>query len=172
MRIQPEDVISILALTLDRFDSYRAANGEAAARGVLAQVARAVRRLAATVGVVAAAYRNGMIIAGRAASSVPMRPPSLPKPCTRTVQRLRLPNSEFGRFRLTSPPALPPITGSGKSRHRPHPIAHPGDFQGAASRDGRRQSRVVAVMADAAPPKLAAPISENIMLNQETGAVA
>jgi len=58
----PGEVISIIALTLDRFDQYRRANGEAAARGVLAEVSRAVRRLAATVGIVAAAYRNGMVI--------------------------------------------------------------------------------------------------------------
>jgi PleD family two-component response regulator len=58
----PDAVVSILALTLDRFDIYRSANGEGAARSVLAQVAKAVRRLAATVGMVAAAYRNGTII--------------------------------------------------------------------------------------------------------------
>ena len=54
--------ISVVALTLDRFDAYSATNGDAAARGVIAEVARAVRRLAATIGVVAASYRNGMII--------------------------------------------------------------------------------------------------------------
>jgi PleD family two-component response regulator len=59
---QHDEVISILALTLDRFDVYRAANGEDAAQTVLAEVSRAVRRLAATVGIVAAAYRNGVII--------------------------------------------------------------------------------------------------------------
>ena len=59
---ESEEVISILALALDRFDVYRTANGEAAAHGVLAEVSRAVRRLAATVGIVAAAYRNGIII--------------------------------------------------------------------------------------------------------------
>ncbi len=30
-------MISVVALTLDRFDVYRAANGDAAARGVLAR---------------------------------------------------------------------------------------------------------------------------------------
>jgi PleD family two-component response regulator len=57
-----EELISIIALTLDRFDAYRAAKGEIAARGLRAEVARAVRRLAATVGIVAASYRNGIII--------------------------------------------------------------------------------------------------------------
>ena len=59
---EADEVVSILALTLDRFDLYRSTNGETAARNVLAEVARAVRRLAATVGIVAAAYRNGTII--------------------------------------------------------------------------------------------------------------
>ena len=59
---ETDEMISILALTLDRFDDFRSASGEAVARGALAQVACAVRRLGATVGIVAAAYRNGMII--------------------------------------------------------------------------------------------------------------
>jgi PleD family two-component response regulator len=57
-----DEEISILALTLDRFDVSGLAKGETVARGVRAEVARAVRRLAASVGVVAASYRNGTII--------------------------------------------------------------------------------------------------------------
>jgi PleD family two-component response regulator len=57
-----DELISILALTLDRFDAYRSVHGETVAGGVLAEVARAVRRVAATIGIVAASYRNGMII--------------------------------------------------------------------------------------------------------------
>ena len=56
------DAVSVLALTIDRFESYRCAHGDEAANSVLAQVARAVRRLAANIGIVAASYRNGMII--------------------------------------------------------------------------------------------------------------
>src|SRR5450631_1400987 len=56
------EAMSIVALTIDRFDGYRSAHGDNAANGVLSQVARAVRRLAATIGIVAASYRNGMII--------------------------------------------------------------------------------------------------------------
>jgi PleD family two-component response regulator len=90
---ETDAVVSILALTLDRFDVYRSANGESAARSVLAQVARAVRRLAATVGIVAAAYRNGTII---------LVAPELGANSARelgemlhaTVAKLRLPNSE------------------------------------------------------------------------------
>jgi phosphoserine phosphatase RsbU/P len=59
---EPDGVISILALRLDRFDAYRARFGEAAGRRALAQVARVVRGLAATFGSVAAAYDNGTIV--------------------------------------------------------------------------------------------------------------
>jgi len=87
------DTMSVLAVMLDRFDVFRSANGESAARTVLAQVARAVRRLAATVGIVAAAYRNGIIV---------LVAPELAANCARdlgetlrtTVAKLRLPNSE------------------------------------------------------------------------------
>ena len=89
----PGEVISIIALTLDRFDQYRRANGEAAARGVLAEVSRAVRRLAATVGIVAAAYRNGMVIlvAPELATDSARE---LGETLRTMVAKLRLPNSE------------------------------------------------------------------------------
>lgn len=88
-----DEIVSILALTLDSFDVYRSAKGEAAARNTLAEVARAVRRLAATVGIIAAAYRNGIIILvapeieGSSARE-------LGEALRTTVAKLRLPNSE------------------------------------------------------------------------------
>jgi GGDEF domain-containing protein len=86
-------VISILALTLDRFDGFRSANGEGAARKALAQVARAVRRLAATIGTVTAAYRNGtIIIVAPELEAAPAR--DLGETLRATVAKLRLPNSE------------------------------------------------------------------------------
>ena len=90
---QSDEVVSILALAVDRLDVYRAANGEAAARNVLAVVARAVRRLAATVGIVAAAYRNGIIIlvAPEVEASSARE---LGETLRTTVSKLRLPNSE------------------------------------------------------------------------------
>jgi PleD family two-component response regulator len=57
-----DDTISILALSLDRFDVYRSAHGEEASRSVLACVAQAIRGLGATIGIIAAAYRNGVIV--------------------------------------------------------------------------------------------------------------
>jgi PleD family two-component response regulator len=56
------ETISILALALDRFDAFRSAYGEDASQGVLAEVAHAVRGVAATIGSVAASYRNGLIV--------------------------------------------------------------------------------------------------------------
>lgn len=52
---------SVIALAIDRLDSYRA-QGEGVAASIITRVARAVRATAATVGVVAAAYRDGTIV--------------------------------------------------------------------------------------------------------------
>jgi sigma-B regulation protein RsbU (phosphoserine phosphatase) len=88
-----EDVVSVIAVELDRFEAFRSANGDQASQTVLAQVARAVRGLAATIGIIPAAYRNGMIIlvapdleAGSARQ--------LGENLCKTIARLRLPNSE------------------------------------------------------------------------------
>ncbi|MGB6535331.1 MAG: response regulator, partial [Xanthobacteraceae bacterium] len=88
-----EQMVSILALMLDRLDVYRSVNGEGAVKNVLAQVARAVRRLAGTVGLVAAAYRNGTIIlvAPELAASAARE---FGETLCATVAKLQLPNSE------------------------------------------------------------------------------
>jgi PleD family two-component response regulator len=57
----PDETMSILALVTDRLEVVRAAEGEEAAQSILAEVARAVRRAAAAIGVVAASYRNGLV---------------------------------------------------------------------------------------------------------------
>jgi phosphoserine phosphatase RsbU/P len=85
--------ISVVAMMLDRFDVYSATNGDAAARGVIAEVSRAVRRHAATIGVVAASYRNGMIVivapeVGTKAAR------ELGEKLRTTVARLHMPNPE------------------------------------------------------------------------------
>jgi sigma-B regulation protein RsbU (phosphoserine phosphatase) len=90
---ETEEATSILALTLDRFDDYRRANGEAAARHVLFEVSRAVRRLAATIGIVAASYRNGMIIIVAPEVDVDAAR-ELGETLRTTVVKLRLRNSE------------------------------------------------------------------------------
>jgi GGDEF domain-containing protein len=88
-----DDTVSILALALDRFDIYRSAHGEEASQGVLARVAQAVRGLAATIGIIAAAYRNGTIVlvapdCGAGAAR------QLGETLCNAVSRLHLPNSE------------------------------------------------------------------------------
>jgi PleD family two-component response regulator len=90
---QSTDTISILALSLDRFEAYHAANGAEASKTVLAQIAQAIRRLAATIGVVAASYRNGTIVVvapecGAAAAR------TLGETLCSTIAKLRLSNSE------------------------------------------------------------------------------
>src|SRR4051794_14481770 len=49
----PGEVMSVLALAIDRLDVIRRAQGEGAARKILAQVARAVRGVSASIGVIA-----------------------------------------------------------------------------------------------------------------------
>ncbi len=90
---QCDDVISIVALALDRLDAYRAAYGDEAGQDVLAQAAQAVRGLGATVGVIAAAYRNGVIVlvAPGANAQAAQR---LGELLRAAVSKLRLPNSE------------------------------------------------------------------------------
>ena len=70
-----------------------AAKGETVARDVRAEVARAVRRLAASVGVVAASYRNGVIIlVAPEVGSTAAR--ELGETLRTAVSKLRLRNSE------------------------------------------------------------------------------
>ncbi len=53
---------TVIALTVDRLDAYRKSQGEAVVAGIMAQVAHAVRATVASVGVIAAAYRSGVIV--------------------------------------------------------------------------------------------------------------
>lgn len=59
----PDKASAVIALAVDRLEAYRSTQGDTVAADILAQVARAVRGTMATVGVVAAAYRNGLIVA-------------------------------------------------------------------------------------------------------------
>jgi len=56
------EVISVITLMIDRLDVVRSSQGEAAARAIQAQVAKVIGVSAATIGVVAACYRNGLIV--------------------------------------------------------------------------------------------------------------
>ncbi len=57
-----DDMVSVITLAIDRLDAVKEAQGERIARTIYLQVAKAVRAALATVGVVAAAYRNGLIV--------------------------------------------------------------------------------------------------------------
>jgi sigma-B regulation protein RsbU (phosphoserine phosphatase) len=56
------EAISIIALAVDRLDAYRSTQGEGVCHSILACVAGAVRSTVAPIGVVAASYRNGVIV--------------------------------------------------------------------------------------------------------------
>jgi PleD family two-component response regulator len=53
---------SVIALGIDRLEAYRSTQGDAVAASIRMQVAAAVRATVATVGVVAATYRDGLIV--------------------------------------------------------------------------------------------------------------
>lgn len=84
---------AVLALAVDRLDAYRSMQGETTARSILAQVAEAVRGLTAKIGVVPAAYRNGLILlVGPDVAAEPAQ--RLGKALCETVAALDLVNSE------------------------------------------------------------------------------
>jgi PleD family two-component response regulator len=165
----PDEVISVLALTLDRFDVDRLAKGKPEERGVLAQVARAVRRLVATVGIVAAAYRNGMII---------LVAPELDTDSARglaetlhaTVQKLRLPNSESVASDYVTA-SVAAITGRAKRDvDRIQLLTQAiSSVQQAAAAGG---NRVLALSAEGATPKGGNRISQNLLRDKEMGVMA
>jgi PleD family two-component response regulator len=90
---QKDETVSILALALDRFDAFRSAHGEEASNQILAQVAQAVRGLAATVGIIAGAYRESMIIFVAPEIDATAAKQLGDKLC-QTVATLNVPNSE------------------------------------------------------------------------------
>ena len=162
-----DEVVSVLALTLDRLKTDRSPNVEAA-RNALVQVARAVRRLTTTIGVIAAAYRNGMIIVvapelGLAAAR------ELAETLHSTVQKLRLPNPEsIASDYVTASVAA--VTGRGK-----RDIDRIQLLTQAISRvqqaEGAGGNRVVALTMESTAPKIGGRAAESIVANQ-TGAQA
>jgi phosphoserine phosphatase RsbU/P len=106
-----EELVSVIALTLDHVDVHQA-TAAAEQPPLLAQVARAVRRLAANVGIVAAAYKNGMIIlVAPELGADPAR--KLAEDLHATVQKLRLRNSESVESDYVTA-SVAAITGSAK----------------------------------------------------------
>ena len=88
-----DDTVSILALSLDHFEAYQAATGTDAAQSVLSQIANAIRRVGATIGIIAAVYRNGtFVVVAPECSANSAR--TLGETLCSTIAKLRLPNSE------------------------------------------------------------------------------
>jgi PleD family two-component response regulator len=111
-KYRAEEVVSVIALELDRFDAFRSANGEDASQTILAQVARAVRGLAATIGIIPAAYRNGMIILVAPDLDAALAR-QLGETLCKTIAKLRLANPEsIGSDHVTASVAA--VTGQVK----------------------------------------------------------
>jgi phosphoserine phosphatase RsbU/P len=164
-----EEVISIVTLRLDRSDVEDSADGGAEARGSVALVARAVRRLAATVGVVAAAYKNGMIVlvAPEFGANAARK---LAEDLHETVQKLRLPNSESVAADYATA-SVAAITGRAKRdieriQLLTHAIA---SVQEAAAAGG---NRVLALSGEGAGPHSGTRVWESLRGKPEIGATA
>ena len=105
---------------------------------VLAQVAQAIRGLRATIGIIAAAYRNGMIVlvAPECGANAAR---ALGETLCNAVSRLRLANSEsIAADHVTASVAA--VTGTVRTADRPRPSAHARNFQRAGGGGGGRQS--------------------------------
>ena len=139
---QSQEVISLLAIAIDRLDAYRSSQGENVATGILANVASAVRSAAGTIGAVAAAYRNGLIILvlpeyGAAAAK------KLGEGLRAAVARLDIANSEsIAADHVTASVAV--VTGTARrGLGRVHLLTHAiSTIKGIAAAGG---NRVVAV---------------------------
>ena len=132
-----EGDISIIALGIDRLDACRTTQGEAAATDIVARVAGAVRAATATVGVIAAAYRDGTIvlIVPELRSSQAL---NLAEDLRISVEDLRIanPGSDLRR------PCHRERCGDhreGKRMHRPRAPPDAGDFRRAPRGGSRRQ---------------------------------
>jgi PleD family two-component response regulator len=84
---------AVMVLAVDRLEAIRASQGDDVVGAILARVAQAVRRLTANVGVIAAAYRNGLILlVGPELSAEAAR--QLGERLHKTVAALAIENSE------------------------------------------------------------------------------
>jgi sigma-B regulation protein RsbU (phosphoserine phosphatase) len=84
---------AVLALAVDRLEAYRLSQGDAVVHSILARVAQAVRRATANIGVIAAAYRNGLIVVvGPELTAEPAR--ALGEMLRASVSKLEIANSE------------------------------------------------------------------------------
>jgi len=91
--LEAAETSAVVVVAIDRLEAYRAAKGDAAVHSILARVAHAVRGLTANIGVVAATYRNGLImLVGPELAAEPAR--HLGEQLRKTVSILDMANSE------------------------------------------------------------------------------
>jgi sigma-B regulation protein RsbU (phosphoserine phosphatase) len=93
-RFDGDEMLSVITVLIDRLDAVRRSQGEKAARAIQAKVARAIRPIAASVGVVAAAYRNGLIVI-IAPETGPVDAAKLAQTIRAAIARLDISNREF-----------------------------------------------------------------------------
>jgi PleD family two-component response regulator len=90
----PREPIAILGLAVDRLEIVRAAQGDTAARKILAAVADAVRGVTASIGVIATAYRNGVMVVVMPGADL-MQGRALGESLRQAVARLDIANREL-----------------------------------------------------------------------------
>ncbi|HZS63422.1 MAG TPA: response regulator [Xanthobacteraceae bacterium] len=139
---QAESPISIIAVAVDRIDAFRAAQGEQAAKKLLAEVAGAVRAISAPIGTIPAAYRNGIIVLV-APEIGTAKATELGRAFCMAVSRLRLANAEsITADHVTASVAV--VTGqvrrsADRAQLLTHAISH---VQAAAAAGGNRIAAV------------------------------
>jgi PleD family two-component response regulator len=163
-----DDMISVLALTLDRLDDNRPPpDGQNARTGALAAVARVVRRLTANIGIVAAAYKNGMIVlvAPELGANAARK---LAEDLHTAVHKLRLPNPESIADDFVTA-SVASVTGRPKRDVERIQLltAAINGVQQAAAAGG---NRILALSADGATPAGGSRISENLRRSRGVGA--
>lgn len=89
-----DDLVSVITLAIDRLDVAKDSQSEKIARAIYLQAAKAVRAALATVGVVAASYRNGLIVI-IAPDFGPSSGKKLAQSMCAAIARLGIDNQEF-----------------------------------------------------------------------------
>jgi PleD family two-component response regulator len=131
---------SIIALRIDRLDACRTTQGDAAAAAIVTKVAGAVRTTAATVGVIAAAYGDGLIVL--------VAPGMDAKPASNLAEALRASVAALG------------IRNS-EAISAPHVTASVAVVTGRASRGGHRVRLLTRAIS--AVPKVAAASGDRVV---------
>ena len=113
-----DDLVSVITLAIDRLNVANESQGEKIARTVYLQAAKAIRATLATVGVVAASYRNGLIVV-IAPDFGPSSGKKLAQSMCAAIAQLGIDNREFiGTDHVTASAAV--VTG--RVKHGPERV--------------------------------------------------